>query len=259
MRTRTILISALILLTGRIINAQEYKIPVEDPKEATLQLDSFSGKLTIEGYGGNDIIVTLSDPIEPPAERAKGLKPVYPGGRTDNTGMGLSVQKDGNRVSISYLLSYTQQREFELKVPEEIALIISSGCENIGDLYISKMKAEIEVQNCYSLNLEKVSGPLVLNTISGDINITFGAMNTQKPFSINNVTGEIDITLPSNFAADIEMETMTGSMYSDFDFRNEDKDMMRVGGDRLTCRLNGGGTKFTITSVSGNIYLRKGE
>ncbi len=258
MRTRTILISALILLTGRIINAQEYKIPVEDPKEARLQLDSFSGNLTVEGYGGNEIVITLADPIEPPA-RAKGLKPVYPGGRTDNTGMGLSVQKNGNSVSISYLLPYTQQREFVLKVPEEIALIISSGCENSGDLYISKMKNEIEVQNCYSLNLQQVSGPLVLNTISGDINITFGAMNTQKPFSINNVTGEIDITLPSNFAADIEMETMTGSMYSDFDFRNEDKDMMRVGGGRLTSRLNGGGTKCTITSVSGNIYLRKGE
>jgi len=168
------------------------------------------------------------------------------------------VEKDGNRVIVKCLLPFTVQKGFTLQVPENMALSISSGCEHNNNLYISKMLDEIEVQTCHSINLQQVTGPLVLTTISGNIDITFGTLNTQKPFAITSISGEIDITLPSKLAADIEMGTITGSIYSDFDFSNTSKDLKQVGGNQLNYKLNGGGTPIKIVTVSGIIYLRKG-
>jgi hypothetical protein len=153
-------------MAGRAF-AQDYRTNVENPKEGKLSLSSFSGNLTIEGYAGSEIIISAANAEELTVpERAKGLKPVYPGG-TDNTGMGVSVEKTGNQVSVKCLLPFTKRSEYTLKVPESMSLEVTSQCENNNDVFISNMKNEIEIQNCFSID-SSVSGPLVLSTISGD-------------------------------------------------------------------------------------------
>jgi lia operon protein LiaG len=251
-----ILLSTIIIILCSPVYSQDYKIAASNSTDASLVLDGFSGQLTIEGYSGNDIVISPAEKVETP-ERAKGLKPVYSNG-VDNTGLGLKMDKDGNKISIRCLLPFTNQKDFTIKVPENMALKITSECQNNNDVFVSKMKSEIEIQTCQSIKLEQVSGPLVLSTISGDIDITFGTINSQKPFAINSVSGEIDITMPSKLAADIEMNSVTGNMYSDFDFNNSDKNVKQVGGNNLEYKMNGGGVKFSIVTVSGNIYLRKG-
>jgi DUF4097 and DUF4098 domain-containing protein YvlB len=240
------------------MKAQDYKIAVDNAKDSKLSLSSFSGDLNIQGYAGNEIIITSAGDEEVTVpERAKGLKPVYSAG-TDNTGIGVSVVKNGNQISVTCLLPFTRSNEYSIKVPENVALEVKSECQNNNDLIISGMKNEIEIQNCYSIKMKDVTGPLVLSTISGDIEITFGTIATDKPFSINTVSGDIDITLPVKLAADIEMSSVSGTMYSDFDFSDKTKDMKQVGGNVLNYKLNNGGTRFSIVTVSGNIYLRKG-
>jgi len=97
-----------------------------------------------------------------------------------------------------------------------------------------------------------------LSTISGDINISFSEVSKDKPISIASVSGEIDITVPAKTAMDLEMETISGNMYSDFDFQAGDKPIRRVGGSTVNTQLNGGGVDLKLHTVSGNIYLRKG-
>ncbi len=120
--------------------------------------------------GGEDMTVP---------ERAKGLKPVY-GGGVDNTGVGLSVEKNGNR-NIGYLSpALHQQSEYTVKVPESMAIEVKSECQYNNDIYINGMKNEIEIQSCHSINLKGVTGPLVLSTISGDIEVTFSRYRIRK-------------------------------------------------------------------------------
>ena len=87
--------------------------------------------------------------------------------------------------------------------------------------------------------------------------MVFNEVNKDKPISIASVSGEVDVTLPAKTPVDLEMKTITGTMYSDFDFAADDKEMKRVGGSRVNTRLNGGGLDLKLTTVSGNIYLRK--
>jgi hypothetical protein len=247
----------MIWLSSSAMKAQEYKIPVENPKESVLSLEGFGGDIAIEGYAGNDIIFSSSGEDYQVPERARGLKPVYPGG-TDNTGIGLSVEKSGNQTHVVCLIPFTQHAEYRVRVPEYMSIKVQSQCEYSSDISISKMKNEIEIQTCHGISLKDVSGPLVLSTISGDIEINFGVISVDKPVSVNSISGEIDITLPVKSAADIELQTVTGTMYSDFDFSDNSKEMNRIGGNQLNYKLNGGGTRLSIVTVSSNIYLRKG-
>ncbi len=247
------------MLFGGTLSAQEYKIPVQNIKDGRLVLKDFNGELPLEGYSGSDIIITAdSDDFTPP-EKAKGLKAVYPGG-TDNSGIGLDVKKDGNQITIISLIPFSKKAGYKMKVPDNLAIDIKSSCERSNSISVSDMKNEIDINNCHNIDLKNVSGPLVLTTISGNINVTFGTINASgKPFSIVSISGDVDVTLPAKTAADIELRTVSGSIYSDFDFSNTQKDLKKVGGNVLSLPLNGGGFSFSLGTVSGNIYLRKGN
>jgi lia operon protein LiaG len=252
------IIAVFMLISAGVVSAQEYKISVQNSKETRLILKDFSTLLPIEGYAGNDIIIASTSGKFAPPEKAKGLKAIFPAG-TDNTGIGLDVQKIDNLITITCLLSFTQNGEYKIKVPENLALEISSGCERSNDISVEGMKNEIDIKSCHNIDLKEVSGPLVLSTISGDINITFSGINTVKSSSVNSISGDIDITLPAKTSADLELRTISGAFYSDFDFSQTQKNLKRVGGNEINYSLNGGGFKFTINSVNGNIYLRKGN
>lgn len=256
MKTR-ILVIALLFFAGSL-SAQEYKMSVQNTKETRLILKDFSGQLPIEGYNGTEILITSTSGKVVPPEKAKGLTPVFPSG-TDNTGIGLDVQKADNTITITCLIPFTQDGEYKMKVPENIAIELTSGCERSNDVTITGMKNELDINTCHNIDLKGVSGPVVLSTISGDINIVFTSINAVKSSSVNSISGEVDITLPSKTAVDLELRTISGAIYSDFDFSDSRKNLQKVGGNVLNHSLNGGGYKFSIGSISGNVYLRKGN
>jgi lia operon protein LiaG len=250
------LIMLFVFAIAGISAAQEYKIPVQNSRDGKLILKDFTGELPVVGYNGTEIIITsTSGEILPPA-KAKGLKPIYPSG-TDNTGIGLDVSKSGNVVTVTCLLPFTRHEEYTVKVPENLALEFASGCERSNEITVENTNNEIDIKSCHDIHLKNVSGPLVLATISGNIDITFRNMSSDKPFSITSISGDIDITLPSNTPTNLEFRTVSGGFYSDFDFTDTKKDLKKVGGNEMNYQLNGGGFKFKVVTVSGNIYLRK--
>lgn len=252
------LVSALFLLITGVLSAQEYKIAVSSPKDTRVILKDFNGELPIEGYSGNEIVITTTDGSFEVPEKAKGLKPVFPGG-TDNTGIGLDVQKSENTITITCLVPFTRDTEYKIRMPESIAIELSSGCERSNDVSIKGMKSELDIQTCHDIVLKDVTGPLVLSTISGDITITYSSINSAKSSSVHSVSGDVDITLPVKTPASLELSTISGAVYSDFDFTETKKDLKKIGGNDLNYTINGGGFKYSIGSVSGNIYLRKGN
>jgi lia operon protein LiaG len=245
-----------MLLASHAVHAQEYKIPVENTKDGQLILQDFTGELPVEGYNGTEIIISTDNLGETP-DRAKGLKAVYPAG-TDNTGIGLSLTKDGGRITVSCLVPFNRDVRYKIKVPSSLRLKITRGCERSAEVSISNMSAEVDVDNCQGIELKNVTGPLVLSSISGDIKVVFAEISKDKPISIADISGEIDVTLPAKTPANLNMSTISGAMYTDFDLTSGGKDMKKVGGSNIDTPLNGGGVDIKITNISGNIYLRKG-
>ena len=243
-----------LTITGSL-NAQDYKIQAQNSKEGKLTLIEFPGDLPIEGYSGNEIIISSDQAMKTP-ERAKGLKPIYAEGE-DNTGMGISVEKNGNQITLKCLFPIYKRAKYKIRVPDNFSLKIESSCGKSGEISIENIKNEVEIKNCQGIKLKNVSGPLVLSTISGDISVAFSELSKDKPISIAAISGDVDVTIPGKSAIDLEMSTVTGAFYSDFDFSTTSKELKQVGGSNVKKQFNGGGTGVKITNISGNIYLRK--
>jgi lia operon protein LiaG len=247
----------IALFFAGVSRAQDYKIPVDNNKDGKLTLQDFNGELPIEGYSGNEIMVSSTSGRFEVPDQAKGLKPIYAAG-TDNTGVGVFMEKNGNRITLRCLLPFTRRGNYRIRVPENLALDIQRDCAGSGETTISNMKNEIDFNGCHSIELKNVTGPLVISTISGHVNVVFSEISKDKSISIASVSGPVDVTLPAKAGFNLEMGTVSGNMYSDFDLPSGNDEMRRVGGGSLHAQVNGGGVDVKLTSISSNIYLRKG-
>lgn len=212
--------------------------------------------LVIEGHSGNEVIIETSGYKGMP-ERAKGLRPLYNGG-VDNTGIGLEVTEENNVISIRK--ASNQDLDYHIKVPAAASLSIEKAGWTNDDIEVSNVSGEIEIKsNGSDMTLKNVSGPVVANTTTGDIEIVFSSLNAQQPTSISNVSGFIDVTLPASSKATLDLSSISGDIFTDFDVQMDAKKegLRQVGGRRVRGNINGGGVEISLKAISDNIYLRK--
>ena len=92
----TIVIAAF-LIAGNA-SAQEFKV-----QKTTGRLEIRIGKVTVEGYAGNEIVFSSRDRDKKDDDRAKGLKEINGLGIDDNTGLGINVEDKGGVVVVRQL------------------------------------------------------------------------------------------------------------------------------------------------------------
>ena len=95
----------------------------------------------------------------------------------------------------------------------------------------------------------------MLTTIAGNIDITFGSINSDKPFSINSVSGDIDLAVPAEKQADLYFSTITGTVYSDLDIKHSA--MHSSIPMKINEKLNNRGDPIKLETISGDIFFRK--
>jgi hypothetical protein len=120
-----------------------------------------------------------------------------------------------------------------------------SGNCNCNCNYKSDIYTEVFIPENVDFSVESINANI---TISG---------NTAK-IRAHSISGFIDLTVPPKRSADLKLSTISGTMYSDFDFQTEDKNVRRVGGNSIITELNsGGGKPISLETISGDIFLRK--
>jgi hypothetical protein len=77
------------------------------------------------------------------------------------------------------------------------------------------------------------------------------------------VNGFVDITLPTSAKLDLNLNTVNGEAFTDFDIDvKSDMPAMAIPNFEMTVmegKINGGGIPFSISTVNGDIYLRKNK
>jgi DUF4097 and DUF4098 domain-containing protein YvlB len=95
---------------------------------------------------------------------------------------------------------------------------------------------------------------LTVETINGNITISGPTAETKA----KSISGFVDMSVSPQRAAEVRFNTISGTMYSDFDFDKEDKNMKRVAGTSINASLNGGGnSSISLETISGDIYFHK--
>ncbi|MEL6557143.1 MAG: DUF4097 family beta strand repeat-containing protein [Bacteroidota bacterium] len=226
--------------------------------EKTIVINNLLSEIYVEGTAGSEIKIVVSDYMGMP-EKAKGLRPI--GRAAENTGIGLNFNPDGDFIYISAVHRAADDARYKIYVPKNIKLKIDNTSWTSGDTSIKGLANEIEIQSMVSrIFMEDVSGPIVANTISSEIDIKFSSLNQKSPTSISSTTGDIEITLPESVKGTFKMHSFHGGVYTDIDFDlGEEDGTRRLVGQSVTGLLNGGGVEVTLKSPSGNIYIRKAK
>ena len=227
--------------------------------ETWLIIENLAADLKIEGTSGSEIKIESKNYRGLP-EKAKGLKPLSATG-PENTGVGLSMKHEGNTISLSGAHKEADNADYTMYLPKNLKLKIKYSSWQGGDLVIKGMAGEVEAQNPVGdLKFIDVMGPIVANTLSSDLVVIFSSLSGTSPTSLSSTSGDIDVTIPSSTKGTFKMATISGGVYTAFDFDfGEESSMNRMGGQSAVGKLNGGGVEVSLKSVSGDVYIRKPE
>ncbi|HEY0742298.1 MAG TPA: hypothetical protein VGD40_12580 [Chryseosolibacter sp.] len=250
---RMIMMIAALVITGAAYS-QEYKV---SKSTGTLEIREVNN-VTIEGSAGNEIVFSSRGRNRDDDERAKGLRTLSASGLEDNTGLGLSVVANGDRVEVQQLKKMDGP-EVTIKVPKGVKVIYSHTSPHGSDIDINNFEGELEVSTVHNgVNITNSNGPLNIKTVHGDIEATLTA-NLKTPARLVSVHGHVDVGMPVTMKANLRLGTSWGEILVDPDFKIEiDKTGNFVKySDKVSGKLNGGGIDIEIASTHNNVYLRK--
>lgn len=250
---KKILMGVAALCIALTVTAQEYKVVKSSGK---LQINL--GRVTVEGYSGNEIVFSSKDRQREEDDRAKGLRAISGSGLEDNTGLGINVtEKDG--VMIVNQLKKMNSPDIKILVPKGIIVAYEHSSQYGGTVVFRNLENEIEISANYnSVELENVSGPATVKAVYGGVDAVFS--NTVKgPISIVSIYGHVDVSMPATIKANIKMSTSYGEIFASPDFKIE---VERTGdlvsySDRIDGKINGGGMAINLRSDYGKIYFRR--
>ena len=242
---------ASVLLMS-VANAQEYRIAKNSGR-----LELNIGRIVVEGHNGNDIVFTSISGENEKDPRAEGLRPVNSLGLSDNTGLGINVTEQGGIIKVQQL-KQTDVPDIKVLVPKNLIVSFKYASQYGGEVHFKNMSNEIEVDAQYnSIELENVTGPMTVKTIYGHVNARMDG-TIRGPISIVSIYGYVDMTIASDTKANLRMSTSYGEILADPAFKIEIEkqgEMVRYT-DKISGKINGGGTPIDLSCNYGKVYLR---
>ncbi|MFC7345767.1 DUF4097 family beta strand repeat-containing protein [Chryseobacterium zhengzhouense] len=233
-------------------NSKTYKVKKNNGK-LLLNL----GKVTVEGYKGNEIVFSVQIEDDEEDKRAEGLQIVNALGLIDNTGLGINVSEKDGVLEVNSLKKMSFP-DVKVMVPENMIVSFKHQSQYGGDVIFKNIQNEIEVATTYnSIRLENITGPATVKSIYGNIEAAF-SQNVKGPLSIISVYGLADVTLPKSTKANLKTTTKYGEIYMSPDFKidvDKKEELVSYGND-LTGKINGGGTNIEVRSDYSKVYLR---
>jgi len=279
----TLPLTVVAMLTGSMQAAnaadKSYSLALSNPgKPVSIDVEVYRGSITLVGYKGDTIeimaktstftgndkdlkkIKNKMDKNTAPRS-TKGLKSVK------SQGMRLEIEEKNNEVEISSELP-NQHVDLVIKVPQRSSVEVE--LYKGGDINIDGVNGGLELESYQGMIIAKnISGPIVAETARTDIVVSFSAFAKTSPSSLTSHMGNVDITLAKNIAANVNVQTYQGEIFSglDKDFvvvdeikkSKQGKKQEIVLGGSLQSKVNGGGQALSLISYSGNLYIRQGK
>jgi DUF4097 and DUF4098 domain-containing protein YvlB len=104
---------------------------------------------------------------------------------------------------------------------------------------------EVIIPKGTQLSMESINGDIVLKGLTA-------------PLEISTINGDIDLFIKEDQKADLSMETINGTMYTNLEMKilKEKEGLCRIRGN-VESQLNGGGPEINLSTINGTMYLRK--
>ena len=96
-------------------------------------------------------------------------------------------------------------------------------------------------------------GPVIASSGNGDIEVAMDKLESPSSMEFSTGNGRITVTVPDDFGAELESNTGSGSIISDFPIQVRG----RINPTRLRGTIGKGGGRLTMSSGNGNLEIRK--
>lgn len=243
--------SVAILWTAAALTAaaQQVSVPFSGgSRPQTLRITLLNGAVEIHGYEGKDLLFQPGTGVNSGKHKDKEKK----GPRPIDIANGYSVTEDNNVITIHG--SGGGSPHLNLQVPTKTNLEIK--CTNCGETQINDISGDIDINVTNgAIRLTGTTGAVLAHSLNSRVHATFDKV-PQKPLSLSTLNGGLDVTLPADTKANLNLKTSNGKIYSDFDVRLGGGTLMQPG-KGLAGTINGGGIEVRLASFNGSIYLRK--
>jgi hypothetical protein len=259
---------------GRNLDTWTWDGRVESGK--WFKLSSLNGPVSIEPSTDNSVHVRAEKIVKRGSVTDVAFQVVQSGGDVricalwrrstcDEDGMhsrGNNDDDDSNRRS-------SVEVRFTVKVPAGVR--VSAGTVNgqmrvsnvSSDVRASTVNGRVEVENVGgevdantvngSVNVSTKSGPVSAGTVNGDVKVRMNSLTQSDNMKFSTVNGEITLEAPENLNADVSIETVHGSISSDYPLQLSG----RWGPRHASGTIGKGGPRIRFTTVNGSVELRK--
>jgi hypothetical protein len=269
------------IMTERVTEDVEMRIPASElTRETLFHFNNINGDLNVEGYDGDEILITGKKIItgKPNVRRSFNPEDFYLDKISNYGHLFVFVRHPGLEVEIEdNKLNYRSNRQndweeriqgfefnLQMKVPHYLMSEIST--INAGEVVVDGMSHGLDASNINgSVIIRDISGGVInAETVNGNIKAVFSE-NPVEDVELHTVNGNIEVSALKSFSAYVTFKSLQGELYTDFDdksFRSDrsgKKDgMSRFGiGSSETIQFGQGGPKVLLRLLNGNAYIKQ--
>ena len=208
----------------------------------TVRLKTFSGRVTINGTSGNQVVIKAVRRAT--RERLNDIK-------LEITQNGNVIDIDANQRIVERRNDNVVETDFDIQVPSQVKLDLRTFSAPItvtnvaGDVVVEGFSSEIR--------LVDVSGPKRVKTFSGAVRVQANNWTDGDNMNVNTFSGDVVLRLPATARGDIVFDSFSGSFNSDLPVSLSSSSRRSFRGT-----LNGGGgTDFRLNTFSGDVRIER--
>jgi hypothetical protein len=136
-------------------------------------------------------------------------------------------------------------------VSTEGAVKVSTGN---GDVDVRDAKGAVRVSTGNGrVAVTTAQGPVEARSGNGDIDVRMTALRASEDMTFSTGSGDVRVTLPTNYNGELDATTGNGSISSDFDLKIEG----RMSPRRVRATIGSGGARLRLATGNGGLELRK--
>ena len=214
---------------------------LELPPGGHVSVVNVQGSVLVEGWDRAEVEATV-------AMRSK-----VPTDQLDDVRIAVETRRGGVAFHTLYPsgLDTPIRVDYRLRVPRQIRLDELSTLE--GEIVVRDVDGTIEAHNLHG-DIEgiNVSGSVVAHALAGNILFSLRAMPDRRlPFTLVTLNGNVDLLMPAQANADLELSTVAGNIVGDYAFQ-----VSSTPGDSTRhTQVGAGGVRMELRTVRGNIHV----
>lgn len=156
-------------------------------------------------------------------------------------GRGDGRRRNTNEVSV----------EFRVRVPKGVKVAVHS---INGEVTVDGVDSEVDAGTINGgVLVRSAGGPVNASTMNGSVRAVMGRFPVNTDLTFSSVNGTVIAEFSDDLNADVELSTVNGRFLTDFPVTISG----RIDPRRLRATLGKGGPRVRLTTVNGNVELRK--